>query len=225
MENETNILKSSSNNYKQTPKYRFFNSNAFLFIMHCITIIILSFFLLQYMNYNKSFNQLLITSKKISNFINGNDNLNQFIIYNSNDKIAEKLNLLKYMTNNNKLKYQGAQNCLLNDPDSQYCIYHLINPKKIIGKKRILLGSKKDGSYVLLDDFDNIKIAYSFGISKMIQFDEELAKRGIDVYMYDYTIDSLPFQNIKFHWKKIGIAGKSSKEKNLKTLEELLYFN
>ena len=56
----------------------------------------------------------------------------------------------------------------------------------------------------------------------MIQFDEELAKRGIDVYMYDYTIDSLPFQNIKFHWKKIGIAGKSSKEKNLKTLEELL---
>ena len=59
----------------------------------------------------------------------------------------------------------------------------------------------------------------------MIQFDEELAKRGIDVYMYDYTIDSLPFQNIKFHWKKIGIAGKSSKEKNLKTLEELLIEN
>ena len=72
---------------------------------------------------------------------------------------------------------------MINDPDSQYCIYHLIYPKTVIGKKRILIGEKRDGCYVLLDDFKDIKIAYSFGISNMIHFDKELANRGIDVYM------------------------------------------
>ena len=47
---------------------------------------------------------------------------------------------------------------------------------------------------------------------------KELADRGIDVFMYDHTIDSLPYENNHFHWKKIGICGKSSSENNLKTL-------
>ena len=59
----------------------------------------------------------------------------------------------------------------------------------------------------------------------MIQFDTELANRGIDVYMYDHTIESLPYENDKFHWRKVGISGKNSKEKNLKTLEELIIEN
>jgi hypothetical protein len=88
---------------------------------------------------------------------------------------SEKIALLKYMTNNNILKYQGALNCLLNDPDKQFCIYHLLSQKMVLGRVRVLIGEKKDGCYVLLDDFDKIKIAYSFGISRMIQFDYELA--------------------------------------------------
>ena len=142
-----------------------------------------------------------------------------------NYNISNKIKLLKIIYNNNILKYKGVENCLINDPDSQYCIYHLISPKNVIGKKRILIGAKRDGCYVLLDDFKNIKIAYSFGISKMIQFDKELADRGIDVYMYDHTINSLPFNNSKFHWKKIGISGKNQKNKQLKSLEELIIEN
>ena len=71
--------------------------------------------------------------------------------------------------------------------------------------EKILIGEKRDGGYVLLDDFKNIKIAYSFGISNNIHFDKELADKGIDVYMYDHTINQLPFNNSRFHWKKIGI--------------------
>ena len=59
----------------------------------------------------------------------------------------------------------------------------------------------------------------------MIQFDKYLANRGIDVYMYDHTINSLPYNNSKFHWKKIGISGKSQRSKLLKSLEELIIEN
>lgn len=133
--------------------------------------------------------------------------------------------LLKIITNNDKRFYRGIENCLLYDPDSQLCIYHLLVPKKVIGKERILIGGKKDGSYVILNDFKDIKIAYSFGIRIEIQFDNYLADRGIDVYMYDHTINSLPYNNTKFHWKKIGISGKNKNNKSLKSLEELIIEN
>jgi hypothetical protein len=121
--------------------------------------------------------------------------------------------------------YKIYENCLLNNPDNQNCIYHLLSPKKVEGKKLILLGELGDGCYVLLDDFENIKIAYSIGISTMIQFDNALAKRGIDVFMYDHTINGLIYSHPKFHWKKIGLCGKNITDEKLKTLDELLKEN
>ena len=120
----------------------------------------------------------------------------------TNQNNSEKLKQLRILTNNNINIYKIYENCLLNDPDSQNCIYHLLSPRKVEGKKLILLGEKRDGSYVLLNDFVNIKIAYSIGISTIIQFDNELAKRGIDVFMYDHTINGLVYNNHKFHGKK-----------------------
>jgi hypothetical protein len=141
------------------------------------------------------------------------------------NKISEKITFLKILTNNNENEYKGIQECLLNDPDQKFCIYHLILPKEVVGKKRILLGEKSDGCYVLLDDFENIKYAYSFGISTNIQFDKALADRGIDVFMYDHTIDSLPYQNPKFHWKKIGLCGIGKQYQNMSNLKELIAEN
>ena len=43
------------------------------------------------------------------------------------------------MTNNNKNEYEGIKECLINDPDRINCIYHLISPKEVLHKKRILL--------------------------------------------------------------------------------------
>ena len=119
------------------------------------------------------------TSKELYPIISSNNNYNNSY-NNSYDNISEKIKILKLITNNNKFKYIGAENCLLKDPDEQLCIYHLLAPKKVVGKNRVLLGIKADGSYVFLDDFDKIKIAYSFGISREIQCDNELAKKGID---------------------------------------------
>jgi len=43
--------------------------------------------------------------------------------------------------------------------------------------------------------------------------------------MYDHTIKSLPYKNPKFHWKKIGLCGKSTQNPNMKNLEELIAEN
>ena len=60
--------------------------------------------------------------------------------------------------------------------------------------KMILLGKKGDGCYVLLDDFENIKYAYSFGINRNIQFDKALADKGIDIYK---DIANVGYWNVK----------------------------
>ncbi len=171
----------------------------------------------------------IITDKNKGQFIlecnekkNSGKNFNE---HNSSIELSDKIKFLRILTNNDEFEYKGIMECLLSDPDSKYCIYHLILPKKVVGKNRILLGEKKDGCYVLLDDFDNIKIAYSFGISRNIQFDKSLADKGIDVYMYDHTIDSLPYTNSKFHWKKIGLCGSNTNKTLLKTLDQLMKEN
>jgi hypothetical protein len=147
------------------------------------------------------------------------------LILTSDKTTSEKVKLLKMLTNNDENEYKGIKNCLENDPDMLGCIYPYLTPKEVIGKKRILLGKKRDGCYVLLDDLQDIKIAYSFGIANNIIFDEELAKRGIDVYMYDHTINRLPSQNEKYHWKKIGICGMRTKSNQMKPLDDLIIEN
>ena len=65
-----------------------------------------------------------------------------------NNNIKEKITLLKLMTNNNENEYKNIQECLLNDPDKLYCIYHLISTKDVLNKKRVLIGEKRDGGYL-----------------------------------------------------------------------------
>lgn len=175
-------------------------------------ILILIFF---FFYFNIKFQYLLTKILKSSSSSNETQGQPYFKL-NSND-LDSRIKLLKLITNNNELIYKGIENCLRNDPDSQLCFYHLIYPRKVTGKKRILLGQLFDGSYVLVDDFTNIKVAYSFGISNTVHFDRELANRGIDVYMYDHTINGLPYTHPKFHWKKIGICGKNEINEQLKT--------
>ena len=43
--------------------------------------------------------------------------------------------------------------------------------------------------------------------------------------MYDHTIQNISESNSKFHWKKIGLAGKKEINKNLKTLKDLIKEN
>ena len=155
-----------------------------------------------------------ITKKNISR------NINDMQLYN-----YSKIDILKLLTNNDKSLYEGAKNCLEKNPAKEFCLYHFFCPKEVKGKKRVLMGYKHDGSYVMLDDFENIKFAYSIGIRDEVQFDKALADKDIDVYLYDHTINKLPYQNEKFHWKKIGLGGKNERSEKLQTLEDMMKEN
>jgi hypothetical protein len=96
---------------------------------------------------------------------------------------------------------------------------------EVLGYKKIRIGRKTDGGYIFLNDFKNIKIAYSFGIDSEISFEKELADKNIDIFMYDHSINKLPFENTKFHWQKIGLCGTKSADQNMKTLSELIKEN
>ena len=215
MDNEVDIIKIKNENYQAKYKEYFNHKINKILLIQIIILIVIIINLSFNNNSHKIKEQKPLKSEDLAK---NNDNTNKLIL-------NEKLKLLKLITNNDEIEYKGIRNCLINDPDTQKCIYHLILPKEVIGKKRILLGEKYDGCYVLLDDFLNIKIAYSFGISRNIQFDKELANRGIDIYMYDHTINGLPYQNPKFHWKKIGLCGMKTKNNYLKNLEELIFEN
>jgi hypothetical protein len=118
------------------------------------------------------------------------------------------------------------QHKLIYKKSLKFNLNELISPMKVLGKNKIRIGNKQDGGYVLLDDFDKIKFAYSLGISEEISFDKELADRNIEVFMYDHTINKLPYENPRFHWKKIGLIGNTSVTiQDMKSLDEIILEN
>ena len=104
-------------------------------------------------------------------------------------------------------------------------IYDFIRPMEVLGHKKIRIGRNSDGGYIFLDDFKDIKIAYSFGINNEISFDKDLSNKNIEVFMYDHTIANIPINNSRLHWKKIGLSGLITKIFNMKTLPELIKEN
>lgn len=105
-------------------------------------------------------------------------------------------------------------------------IIALLKPKKVNHRTFIRVGKKGDGGYTMLDypDWALIESAYSFGISNDVSWDNDIADRGITVYMYDHTIDELPKQHSHFRYFKWGVTG-FQKNNELKTLKEFLKIN
>ena len=102
----------------------------------------------------------------------------------------------------------------------------LLKTKRPVGKKLIRTGRSTDGGYVMLDDLASCRVAYSFGISDDVSWDKSMAELGMDVYMYDHTIDGLPEENPHFHWHKTGLAGSyDGSMTELETLPRLLEAN
>ncbi|WP_051635393.1 FkbM family methyltransferase [Selenomonas sp. ND2010] len=97
----------------------------------------------------------------------------------------------------------------------------IVNP---LGKSFCRIGREYDGGYLMLDDFHG-KVAYSFGINTDVSWDEDIANRGYDVYMYDHTINALPYERKEFHWFKKGLADKAGDESPLHFLDWFLWKN
>jgi hypothetical protein len=104
-------------------------------------------------------------------------------------------------------------------------IVSLLSPMDVKGGKYVRVGRDYDGGYIMLDGFQkNTDAAYSFGIGNDVSWDEAIANRGIDVFMFDHNIDLMPKHHPKFHYFKTGVTG-YRKGASLKTLGNLIIEN
>ena len=193
-----NMNVNNNNQKEESLVYKKIINNKLLIILILTTIVIIN------------------VTKKIKHLENSIDEIMK--------NITENKEELNYKSLILKQQFEAILSYLYNIKNSS-SIYQLLKPKTILGKKKIRIGNDNDGGYILLNDFKDIKIAYSFGISNEISFDKYLADKNIDIFMYDHTIEKLPFQNKRFHWKKIGLTDKFGKEDNKKTLYELIKEN
>lgn len=95
-----------------------------------------------------------------------------------------------------------------------------LQPADVTGAIKVRIGSVGDGGYVQLDDLSGVTLALSFGINDNDSWDLEIAKRGIPVLQFDFTIENAPSKHplLKFDKKKVGgIAGEG-----LITLQDLI---
>ena len=100
----------------------------------------------------------------------------------------------------------------------------VLKVQELINIDLIRLGSENDGGYILVNNFYNNGICYSFGIDHNIDFELDMAKYNYQIFMFNHTIDALPQNNSQhFHFFKEGLSGKE--ESNLHTLEFYLRKN
>jgi hypothetical protein len=104
-------------------------------------------------------------------------------------------------------------------------VVRALSPLDIAESRYTRVGRQYDGGYVMLDHFPNTTTAaYSFGVSDDVTWDEQIADRGIPVFLYDHTIPSLPKTHPLFTFVRTGVCG-FKRGKNLMTLEECLANN
>jgi hypothetical protein len=95
----------------------------------------------------------------------------------------------------------------------------LLSPFGVSNCRKVRIGAPNDGGYVMIDRFRPDQVVFSYGLSWNIAFEYELAERGHQVFMFDHTIDALSVQHPNFYWHKEGIAGTTSPDGTLFSLE------
>jgi hypothetical protein len=66
----------------------------------------------------------------------------------------------------------------------------------------IRIGPQTDGGYLVPNDLDGIRYAFSPGVSTESGFEAELAERGVDVFLADYSVDGPATQHPRFVFDK-----------------------
>jgi hypothetical protein len=70
------------------------------------------------------------------------------------------------------------------------------------GVPLIRIGPKGDGGYLVPDDLDGIDYAFSPGVATQSGFESDLAARGMQVFLADYSVDRPPVENARFSFQK-----------------------
>jgi hypothetical protein len=78
-------------------------------------------------------------------------------------------------------------------------------PHDVEGFEKIRLGNNYDGGYIFIDDFTDVSLVLSCGISNDVTCDLAFADRGKQVLQFDHTVDGPPISNPKFMFRKQAI--------------------
>jgi hypothetical protein len=98
----------------------------------------------------------------------------------------------------------------------------LLAPQQAIGQSKVRLGSKFDGGYICLNDFDGITTAFSLGIGQNDDWDVEIAGKGIVVHQFDHSIDRPPHVHPNCHFHKKRIVPADDGTSNAETIAHLV---
>lgn len=79
-------------------------------------------------------------------------------------------------------------------------------------KGLVRFGPAGDGGYLMPDDLDGVGALISPGVSQQCGFDLEIANRGIQVYMADFSVDTPPVKHPNFNFVKKYLDTYSSDE-------------
>lgn len=85
------------------------------------------------------------------------------------------------------------------DPKEVARLIQSLRPKAV-KVPLIRIGGEGDGGYLVPDDFSGISACISPGVSDNVSFDQEIANRGIDVYMADASVSGPPVRDTRFHF-------------------------
>jgi len=76
-----------------------------------------------------------------------------------------------------------------------------IRPKNT-NHELVRFGSKHDGGYLIPDDLDGIEACFSAGVGRVVDFERDMANRGIKCFLADYSTDGPPIQNDLFDFRR-----------------------
>jgi hypothetical protein len=82
------------------------------------------------------------------------------------------------------------------------------------GRPLIRVGPSEDGGYLVPDDLDGIATCFSPGVNTESRFELECARRGMDVFMADASVDAPPDSHPNFHFLK-KFVGNFSREDHI----------
>jgi hypothetical protein len=70
------------------------------------------------------------------------------------------------------------------------------------GTELIRIGGDADGGYLIPDDLEGIEYCFSPGVNVTSNFEQELADRGIQSFLADYSVESPPIERPEFVFDK-----------------------
>ncbi|MDA7757894.1 FkbM family methyltransferase [Opitutales bacterium] len=87
------------------------------------------------------------------------------------------------------------------------------------GHNLIRVGPSGDGGYLLPDDLDGLNYCLSPGVAACSDFEDEMASRGMQVFLADKSVDGPAVKNESFRFIKKFISSQNSEKEGLITMD------